>query len=234
MEFTHLYSLGPIAYAIHDFSIEHTYCTKALGVTARYPSFEDDSISGYAAWLHDLQTVLSPFFSGPEQDFVVIASRYMEEQQQLYAHDIHELNYRATQEPTAFPSIVPHLCRFPCTSGRQRNFSSSGLSFPSTVSAMISPAPGPVGIHVRCHLRQRLILALRIARDPRNVHSVSIAVSSPPPRRRRAVASASDGKVKARNSRKFLSSSAVTTRWEESAISPRTERRSRSSPPRRD
>ena len=99
VEFTHLYSLGPIAYAIHDFSIEHTYYTKALGVTARYPSFEDDSISGYAAWLHDLQTVLSPFFSGPEQDFVVIASRYMEEQQQLYAHDIHELNYRPTQEP---------------------------------------------------------------------------------------------------------------------------------------
>ena len=99
VEFAHLYSLGPITYAIHEFSVEHTYYTKALGVTARYPSFEDDSVSGYAAWLHDLQTVLSPFFTGPERGFVVIASRYREEQRQQYAHDTRELNYRDTQEP---------------------------------------------------------------------------------------------------------------------------------------
>jgi hypothetical protein len=99
VEFTHLYSLGPITYAMHDVSVEHAYYTKALGVAARYPSFKDDSVSGYAAWLHDLQTALSPFFSGPEQDFVVIASRYMEEQRQQYARDSRDFDYRATQEP---------------------------------------------------------------------------------------------------------------------------------------
>ena len=82
----HLYSLGPITYAIHEFSVEHAYYTKALGITARYPSFEDDSISGYAMWLDDLQKVLSPIFTGPEEDFIVIASRCMEEQRQQYAH----------------------------------------------------------------------------------------------------------------------------------------------------
>lgn len=73
----------------------------ALGIAseAHYPSFEDDSISGYTAWLHDLQTMLSPFFAGPEQGFIAIASRYMEQQRQQYAHDARELNYRATQEP---------------------------------------------------------------------------------------------------------------------------------------
>lgn len=99
VEFTHLYSLGPITYAIHEFSIEHTCYTKALGVAPRYPSFEDDSISGYGAWLHDLQTALAPFFTGPEQDFVAIASRYMQKERQQYAHDVQDLNYRATQEP---------------------------------------------------------------------------------------------------------------------------------------
>ena len=86
VEFIHLYSLGPITYAIHEFSVEHAYYTKALGITARYPSFEDDSISGYAMWLDDLQKVLSPIFTGPEEDFIVIASRCMEEQRQQYAH----------------------------------------------------------------------------------------------------------------------------------------------------
>jgi hypothetical protein len=99
--FTHLYSLGPVVYSIRDFSVEHSYYTKALGVSsaAQFPSFADDSISGYPALLHDLQTVLSPFFTGPEQDFIAIASRYMEQQHQQHAHDTQDLNYHSTQEP---------------------------------------------------------------------------------------------------------------------------------------
>lgn len=99
VELTHLYSLGPIIYAIHEFSVEHTNYTKALGVSSHFPSFEDDSTSGYAAWLHDLRTVLSPFFSGPEQDLFAIASRCMEQQREQYAHDMRDLNYHAAQEP---------------------------------------------------------------------------------------------------------------------------------------
>src|SRR5687767_4299830 len=87
VEFTHLYSLGSILYSIRAFSIEHTYYMKALGATSLYPSYEDNSISGYAAWLHDLQTLLSPFFTGPEQDFIAIASRYMLEQREQFALD---------------------------------------------------------------------------------------------------------------------------------------------------
>jgi hypothetical protein len=99
VEFTHLYSLGPIIYAIREFSVEHTYYTKALGVVSQFPSFEDDSISGYAAWLHDLESILSAFFTGPDGDFIAIASRYMEQQQQQDAHDMRDRNYHATQEP---------------------------------------------------------------------------------------------------------------------------------------
>lgn len=97
--FTHLYSLGPILYAMHDFSVEHTYYASVYDVAPRYPSFVDDSTSGYAAWLHDLQTLLTPFFSGPEQDFIAIASRYTEQQRQQHAHDARNLMYHSTQEP---------------------------------------------------------------------------------------------------------------------------------------
>ena len=99
VEISHLYSLGPIIYALREFSVEHTYYTKALGVVSQFPSFEDDSTSGYAAWLHDLQSVLSVFFTGPEQDFIAIASRYREQQRQQDTHDMRERNYYATPEP---------------------------------------------------------------------------------------------------------------------------------------
>jgi len=37
-------------------------------------------------------------FTGPEQDFIAIASRYKEEQRQQDAHDMRERSYHATQE----------------------------------------------------------------------------------------------------------------------------------------
>ncbi len=98
---THLYSVGPVIYSIGEFSVEHSFYTGALGVssTAQFPSFADDSTSGYPALLHDLDTVLSPFFAAPDADFVAIAARYMEQQRQLHEHDTRDLNYRSTQEP---------------------------------------------------------------------------------------------------------------------------------------
>ena len=101
VEFTHLYSVGPVIYSIREFSVEHTFYTEALGISsaAQFPSFADDSTSGYSALLHDLKAELSPFFTGPEQDFVAIASRYMEQQRRQHEHDTRDLNYRSTQEP---------------------------------------------------------------------------------------------------------------------------------------
>ena len=101
VQFTHLYSLGPVIYSIRKFSVEHSDYTKALGVSAaaQFPSFADDSISGYRALLHDLQTVITPFFRGREDDFIAIASRCMEKQRQQDAHETHELSYHYTQEP---------------------------------------------------------------------------------------------------------------------------------------
>jgi len=98
---SHLYSLGPVIYFISEFWVTHTSYTKALGVSsvAHYPSYEDDSLSGYPALLHDLETVISPFFTGPEQDFIAIASGFMEQQRQQHAHDTRDLMYRSTQEP---------------------------------------------------------------------------------------------------------------------------------------
>ena len=98
---THLYSLGPVIYSIGEFSVEHSFYTEALAVSsvALFPSFADDSTSGYPALLHDLQTVLSPFFTAPDADFIAIASRYMEQQRQQHEHDTRDLNYRSTQEP---------------------------------------------------------------------------------------------------------------------------------------
>ena len=98
---THLYSLGPVIYSISEFSVEHAFYTTALGVSsvAHYPSYEDDSVSGYPALLSDLETVVSPFFTGPEQDFIAIASGYMEQQRQLFALATRDQNYHSTQEP---------------------------------------------------------------------------------------------------------------------------------------
>jgi hypothetical protein len=98
---THLYSVGPVIYSIGESSVEHSFYTEALGVScaAQFPSFGDDSTSGYPALLHDLKTVLSPFFTSPDADFIAIATRYMEQQRQQYEHDTRDLNYRSTQEP---------------------------------------------------------------------------------------------------------------------------------------
>jgi hypothetical protein len=77
VELHHQYSLGPVRYRMDEFVIEHLPYLEALGVAAQahYPSYEDNSHSGYPALLYDLQTLLSPFFHGPEQDFIEIASR---------------------------------------------------------------------------------------------------------------------------------------------------------------
>lgn len=100
VEVSHLYSLGPVIYSIGKFSVEHTYYILALGASAaaQFPSFVDDSISGYPALLHDLQELLTPFFTGPEDDFIAIAARYTEEQRQRQEHDSRELTYHSTGE----------------------------------------------------------------------------------------------------------------------------------------
>ena len=99
VELNHLFSLGPVIYSIREFSVEHVFYIQALGATAaaRFPSFADDSISGYAALLHDLRNLLTPFFTGPEEDFIAIAKRYMHEQQQQ-EHDTRDLAYYSTGE----------------------------------------------------------------------------------------------------------------------------------------
>ncbi len=100
VELNHLYSLGPVIYSIREFSMEHTFYTQALGLTAaaQFPRFVDDSVSGYPALLHDLENLLPPFFSGPEDDFVAIAKRYMQAQQQQHEDDSRDLKYHATGE----------------------------------------------------------------------------------------------------------------------------------------
>jgi catechol 2,3-dioxygenase-like lactoylglutathione lyase family enzyme len=100
VELNHLYSLGPVIYSIREFSMEHTFYTQALGLTAaaQFPRFVDDSVSGYPALLHDLENLLPPFFSGPEDDFVAIAKRYMQAQQQQHEDDSRDLSYHATGE----------------------------------------------------------------------------------------------------------------------------------------
>jgi hypothetical protein len=100
VELNHLYSLGPVLYSIRESSVEHTFYIEALGASAaaHFPSFADDSTTGYAALLHDLQNLLSPFFTGPEGDFIAIARRYMREQHQQKEHDSHHLAYHSTGE----------------------------------------------------------------------------------------------------------------------------------------
>ena len=100
VELNHLYSLGPVIYSIGEFSVEHTFYIQALGLAAaaQFPCFADDSISGYSAWLHDLNHVLSPFFVGPVDDFTAIAKRYTEEQRQQQEHGNRDLSYHSTGE----------------------------------------------------------------------------------------------------------------------------------------
>lgn len=100
VELNHLYSLGPVIYSIRDFSVEHTFYVQALGLTAgaHFPCFTDDSISGYPALLYDLENLLSPFFTGAEDDFISIATQYMQAQQQQQKTDSRDLTYHATGE----------------------------------------------------------------------------------------------------------------------------------------
>lgn len=100
VDVNHLYSLGPIIYSIRAFSVEHTFYIEALGLTAapQFPCFADDSISGYPALLHDLQNLLTPFFAGPEDDFIAIAKRYMQLQKQQHADGSRDLTYHAATE----------------------------------------------------------------------------------------------------------------------------------------
>ena len=100
VELNHLYSLGPVIYSIREFSVEHTFYVQALGLTAgaHFPCFTDDSISGYPALLYDLENLLSPFFTGAEDDFISIAIQYMQAQQQQQKTDSRDLTYHATGE----------------------------------------------------------------------------------------------------------------------------------------
>jgi len=100
VELNHLYSLGPVIYSIREFSVEHFFYINALGAssTAQFPCFVDDSVSGYPALLHDLQHSLSCFFVGPEEDFIAIAERYMQAQQQQYEDDSRSRTYYAIGE----------------------------------------------------------------------------------------------------------------------------------------
>ena len=100
VELNHLYSLGPVIYSIREFSVDHSFYIRALGVSsgARFPCFVDDSVSGYPALLHDLQHLLSSFFVCPEEDFIAIAERYMQDQQQQQEDDSRDLTYHATGE----------------------------------------------------------------------------------------------------------------------------------------
>src|SRR5918999_3145485 len=100
VELNHLYSLGPVIYSIRKFSVEHSFYINALGVSsaAQFPCFADDSVSGYPALLHDLESLLSPFFVGPEDEFIAIAKEYVQAQQQQHEIDSRDLTYHATGE----------------------------------------------------------------------------------------------------------------------------------------
>jgi hypothetical protein len=100
VDLSHLYSLGPVIYSISEFSVEHTFYIQALGLTAaaQFPCFADDSTSGYSALLHDLKNLLSPFFGGPEGDFITVTKRYMQEQRQQQEHGNRDLSYYSTRE----------------------------------------------------------------------------------------------------------------------------------------
>lgn len=101
VELTHLYSLGPVTYRIRDCCIEHVQYLAALGVAgaAHYPSYADDSQSGYRALLNDLEELLLPFFVGAEHEFVSIARADMGYREQLQTEDKRMFNYRYSLDP---------------------------------------------------------------------------------------------------------------------------------------
>jgi len=100
VEVHHLFSLGPVIYRIGDIHIEHTPYLDALGTasSAHYPSYDDDSRAGYPALLHDLRTLLSPFFTSSQEEFSRIASPFMEKQRQRFVEDERRLAYSGTLE----------------------------------------------------------------------------------------------------------------------------------------
>lgn len=100
VEVHHLYSLGPVIYRIGDFYIEHTPYLEALGMAtaAHYPCYDDDSRAGYSALLHDLRTLLSPFFTSSQAEFSQIASPFMEKQRQRLVEDEKRFAYGGALE----------------------------------------------------------------------------------------------------------------------------------------
>jgi hypothetical protein len=100
VEVQHLYSLGPVIYRIGDFYIEHTPYLEALGMatSAHYPCYDDDSRAGYRALLHDLRTLLSPFFTSSQEEFSQIASPFMAKQRQRLVEDERRLAYGGALE----------------------------------------------------------------------------------------------------------------------------------------
>ena len=100
VELNHLYSLGPVIYSIRKFSVEHTFYVQELGAiaAAQFPCFVDNSIAGYPALLHDLENLLSPFFTGPENDFIAIAKRYLHQEKQQTKRDTVNLTYYSSGE----------------------------------------------------------------------------------------------------------------------------------------
>jgi len=101
VSFTHLYSLSAVTYRLRDLAIEHSAYTAALGVSdlAHFPAFADDSVTGYGAWLHDLQSIMEPFFSGSDSEFIQAAASYMAEQAVQHQRDTQQLRYHSAQEP---------------------------------------------------------------------------------------------------------------------------------------
>jgi len=72
----HLLDLGSVTYSIGAVSMEHEAYLDALRVKrgAAFPAADDDSVSGYAALLSDLETRMTPFFEEPDRDFVELAA----------------------------------------------------------------------------------------------------------------------------------------------------------------
>jgi hypothetical protein len=100
VEVHHLYSLGPVIYRMGEYFIEHSPYLDALGVasSAHYPSFDDDSRAGYPALVHDLQSLLSPFFTGSPEEFSRVATPFMERQRQRVVEDERRLAYHGALE----------------------------------------------------------------------------------------------------------------------------------------
>lgn len=103
VELHHEFSLGGVIYRMGDYYIEHTPYLQALGVAsaAHYPSYEDDSRSGYPALLHDLQTLLAPFFTGSIEAFAGPATTFMQQARQKATEEQRRFAYWGCLEEQA-------------------------------------------------------------------------------------------------------------------------------------